>query len=59
MHPIIKPTASTVEKVDVVIIPPTSTLNKVADYNKTVVEIDPLIDDIIVEIIFINPYFKF
>ena len=47
MQLIIKPTASTVEKVDVVTIPPTCTLNKVVDYNKTVVEIDPLIDDII------------
>jgi len=43
----VNPCLSTVEKVDAVIIPPTGTLNKVADYNKTVVEIDPLIDDII------------
>ena len=46
MQPIVKNTASTVEKVDVAIIPPAGTLNKVAYYNKTVVEIDQLIDDI-------------
>jgi len=47
VQPFIKPITSTVEKVDAVIIPPTCTLNKMADHNKTVVEIDPLIDDII------------
>jgi hypothetical protein len=44
---IIKPTASSVDKVEAVIIPPAGTLKKVTNYNTTVVEIDPLIDDII------------
>ena len=43
----VKPTASNVKNVDAVIKTPTDTPNIVACCSKTVVEIDPLIDDII------------
>jgi hypothetical protein len=44
---IAKRTALNMEKVRVLIIQAAGTLNKVAGYNKTVVKIDPLIEDII------------
>ena len=47
MQHIVKPTASTIEKVDVVIIPPACILNKVANNINNVVVIDLFINDII------------